>query len=245
MAHFRRGRSCVGCLRGGQLNTRRRSTLSLQPMIPDHVYHLVEAPNWPSVQRHGLLSTRELLRLTDVPPDAQEHIATTQRLRLTALSDQVGIRDQLPIPPIALQKCLVGITPPQWYALLNQMVFFWCDRERLNRQLRACGGRPQIVLTLDTKQLLARYAERVALTPFNTGNARRKPAIRGRATFVPYLTWLASGWRSEAEALGVRQRLCSHSPVELTVPGAVPDATEFTVGIEYVRSDNSFRNRNA
>jgi hypothetical protein len=132
------------------------------------------------------------------------------------------------------------MTPPQWYALLNQMVFFWCDRERLNRQLRACGGRPQIVLTLDTKQLLARYAERVALTPFNTGNARRKPAIRGRATFVPYLTWLASGWRSEAEALGVRLRLCSHSPVELTVVGAVPDATEFTVGIEHVRSDNSF-----
>jgi hypothetical protein len=60
-------------------------------MVPDHVYHLVEACNWPSVQRHGLLSTRELLRLTGVPPAAREDIATTQRLRLTVLSDQVGI----------------------------------------------------------------------------------------------------------------------------------------------------------
>jgi hypothetical protein len=65
-------------------------------VIPDHVYHLVEARNWASVRRHGLLSTRELLRLTGVPPAAQEDIATTQRLRLTLLSDQVGIRDQLP-----------------------------------------------------------------------------------------------------------------------------------------------------
>ena len=212
-----------------------------RPIIPDHVYHLVEASNWPSVQRHGLLSTRELLRLTGLAPAVQERLATTQRLRLTPLSDQVGIRDQLPMPPAALRKCLVGMTPPEWYALLNQMVFFWCDRERLDRQLRACGRRPQIVLTLETKQLLARYAERVALTPFNTGHARRKPAIRGRATFVPYSVWLASGWSSEAEALGARQRLSNHPPVELTVANAVPDAAEFTVGIEHVPSHLSFR----
>src|SRR5207248_7993184 len=61
--------------------------------------------------------------------------------------------------------------PAQWYALLNRLVFFWCDRDRLNRQLGACNGRAQIVLTVDTKQLLARHARHVALTPFNTGNA--------------------------------------------------------------------------
>ena len=138
-------------------------------MIPDRVYHLVEASNWPSVQSHGLLSACELFRLTDVPIEAQVRISTTQRLQLTALSDQVAIRDQLLMPSAALQKCLVGMTPAEWYALLNQMLFFWCDRERLNRQLKACGGRPQVVLTLDTKRLLARHADRVALTPFNTG----------------------------------------------------------------------------
>ena len=210
--------------------------ISPRMMIPDRVYHLVEASNWPSVQSHGLLSAYELFRLTDVPIEAQVRISTTQRLQQTALSDQVAIRDQLPMPPAALRKCLVGMTPAEWYALLNRMLFFWCDRERLNRQLKACGGRPQVVLTLDTKRLLARHADRVALTPFNTGNARRKPAIRGRATFVPYPDWLASAWRSEAEGLGIRERPPSHSPVELTVKGSVRDAAEFTVGIEYVCS---------
>jgi hypothetical protein len=205
-------------------------------MIPNHVYHLVEASNWGSVKRHGLLSACELLRLTNVPTEDQEQISTTQRLQLTALSDQVAIRDQLPMPPTALQKCLVGVTPAQWYALLNQMVFFWCDRDRLNRQLNACGGRPQVVLTLDTNQLLARHADSVALTPFNTGNARRKPAIRGRATFVPYSAWLASAWRSEAQALGIRERPSTHPPAELTVARCVRDVAQLMVGIEYVPS---------
>jgi Family of unknown function (DUF7002) len=208
-------------------------------MIPNQVYHLVEAANWPSVQRHGLLSTLELLRLTGISPAARQQISTTQRLRRTVLSDQVAIRDQVPMPADALQKCLIGMTPAQWYSLLNGMVFFWCDRDRLNRQLGACGGLPQIVLTLDTRPLLVRHARRVALTPFNTGNARRKPAIRGRATFVPYAIWLASAWRSEAEAMGVRERPSGHAPVEFTVAGALRDVTELIVDIEYLHYDRS------
>lgn len=213
--------------------------------IPNQVYHLVEAANWPSVQRHGLLSTRELLRLTGLSPAARKRISTAQRLRHTPLSDGMAIRDQVPMPADALRKCLIGMTPAEWYSLLNGMVFFWCDRDRLNRQLSACGERPQIVLTLDTKRLLARHAQRVAMTPFNTGNARRKPAIRGRATFVPYTIWLASAWRSEAEALGVRERPSSHAPVELTVAGALRDVAEFISNIEHVHVDGSPRAHNA
>ena len=203
------------------------------------MYHLVDAGNWPSVQRHGLLSTQGLLRLTGLSPAARKRISTAQRLRHTVLSDGVAIRDQLPMPADALRKCLIGMTPAEWYSLLNGMVFFWCDRDRLNRQLSACGERPQIVLTLDTKRLLARHAQRVTITPFNTGNARRKPAIRGRATFVPYTTWLASAWRSESDALGVRERPSSHAPVELTVAGAVRDIAEFILNVEHVHVDGS------
>ena len=213
--------------------------------IPNQVYHLLEAANWPSVQRRGLLSTQELLRLTDLSPAARERIATTQRLRHTVLSDDLAIRDQVPMPADALRKCLIGMSPAEWYALLNGMVFFWCDRDRLNRQLGACGGRPQIVLTLDTERLLARHAQRVALTPFNTGNARRRPAIRGRATFVPYAMWLASGWCSESEALGIRERPSSHAPVELTVAGAVRDAAEFILKVEHVQVDDFPREHDA
>jgi hypothetical protein len=87
---------------------------------------------------------------------------------------------------------------------------------------------------VDTKQLLARHARRVALTPFNTGNTRRKPAIRGQATIVPYATWDETAWRSEAEVLGILERPSSHAPVELTVAAAVRDVAEFIVGVEHV-----------
>jgi len=210
---------------------------SVYVMIPDQVYHLVETSNWPSVQRHGLLSAHELMRLAGLSPADRKRVSTTQRLRHTMLSDHVAIRDQAPMPADALQKCLVGMSPAEWYALLNRLVFFWCDRDRLNRQLGACNGRAQIVLTVDTKQLLARHARRVALTPFNTGNARRKPAIRGQATFVPYATWVESAWRSEAEMLGILERPSSHAPVELTVAAAVRDVAEFILGVEHVGAD--------
>jgi hypothetical protein len=59
---------------------------------------------------------------------------------------------------------------------------------------RACEPRPQIELTLDTKRLLYRYAEAASLSPINSGNARRKPPLRGLSTFVPYGRWLESGW---------------------------------------------------
>ncbi len=202
--------------------------------LPSQVYHLVEEPNWPSVQRHGLLSARELMRLAGLSPTARRRLSHAQRRALTPLADQVTIRDQLPMPAGALQRCLVGMTPAQWYDLLNGMVFFWCDRARMERMLGACGGRPQVLLTLDTAALLARHAAAAFVTPFNTGNARRRPAVRGRATFVPLATWLASGWRAEAEALPVRERSRRHAPVELTVAGAVRDAGEFIVGVEHI-----------
>lgn len=201
--------------------------------IPSQVYHLVEASNWSSVQRHGLLSTLELLRLAGVSAEDRKRLSTTQRLRHTILSDEIAIRDQVPMPTEALQRCLVGMAPADWYALLNRKVFFWCSRDRLNRQLRACNNRPQVILTLDTQRLVARHAQGITLTPFNTGNARRKPAIRGQATFVPFHIWLESAWRSEAESLGVSERPSSHPPVELTVEGGVRDVTEFITEIEY------------
>ena len=143
------------------------------------------------------------------------------------LSDGCVLRDQMPMPPSALEKCLVGVSPAQWYELLNSKVFFWFDLKRLERQRRAVGGEDQIVLVIDTERLLAQHEAHAAVSPFNTGNARRKPAPRSPATFVPVRTWLASGWESEADALGRAPRSPAHKPVELVVADAVPDVMEF------------------
>lgn len=196
---------------------------------PERVYHLAEASNWPAIQREGLHCASALLDRAGLAGEERRRWEREQRPEHAALPTGAWIRDQRPMPPDALARCLVGLTPGEWYALINSRVFFWVDCERLNRQRAACSSRPQVVLTVDAPRLVEAYADRVAVTPFNTGNARRKPAIRSAATFVPYRVWAASGWASEAAELGTRPRSRSHAPVELTVAGSIPDILRFVV----------------
>jgi hypothetical protein len=205
------------------------------------VYHLAEAENWPSIQRHGLLSTRTLLDRIGMGGACRTAIERAHRPNRTILPTGLVIRDQKPIPPAALGLCLVGLTASRWYELLNSKVFFWFDHKRLNRQRRACSRSPQVVLILSSDRLLRRYAAQTALTPINTGNARRKPALRGAATFVPYSVWAHSAWLSEAQALGTRPRLRTHPPVELTVTDAVPDVMEFVLSVQYLAPNEYLR----
>jgi hypothetical protein len=198
------------------------------------VYHLAEAENWPSIQQYGLLSTRALLDRVGMYGPARAAVVRAHRPHRTILPTGWIIRDQKPMPPTALERCLVGLTASQWYELLNSKVFFWFDPERLNRQRRACRRFPQVVLRIASDQLLRRHAAQTALTPINTGNARRKPAVRGAATFVPSTVWADSAWQSEAQALGTRPRPWRHSPVELTVTDSVPDVMKFVVSVQYL-----------
>jgi len=199
--------------------------------LPNTVYHLAEESNWPSIQRDGLLSASKLLDAAGLACADRTRLERAQRLAHTELPTGVQIRDQRPMPPAALEACLVGLTPAEWYALINSRVFFWFDPNRLNRHRAACKPRPQVVLAVDTAKLVDTYREEVAVTPINTGNARRKPARRGTATFVAYAAWVESGWESEALALGVPMRKRSRQPVEVTVAGSVPDVLRFVVGV--------------
>jgi hypothetical protein len=204
------------------------------------IYHLADRVNWPSINRYGLLSTHALLDLVEVSWRARMHIERRHRADQVVLPNGIVIRDQKPMPPAALERCLRGLTPIEWYALLNKKVFFWFDVERLNRMRQACCQRPQVVMIIDTQRLLARHAERVALAPINTGNARRQPALRGPQTFVPYPLWIESGWTSETEALGTRRRPRSHRPVELTITHAAPDIMDFVVDVRQLGSGELF-----
>lgn len=208
--------------------------------LPERVYHLAEASNWAAIQREGLHCASTLLDRAGIVGKDRRRWEQEQRPKHAALPDGTWIRDQRPMPPDALARCLVGMTPAQWYALLNGKVFFWFDTERLNRQRAACSSRPQVVLVVDALRLAEAYADRVALTPFNTGNARRRPATRGGATFVPYRTWLDSGWATEAALLGVRERSRSHAPVEFTVSGSIPDILTFAVDVRPLAPDQLF-----
>ena len=208
--------------------------------LPQRIYHLAEAANLPSIRRHGLLSTTVLLDRAGLRGEQRNRFEWCQRLEHRKLPNDVYVRDQRPLPEEALRKCLFGMTPSQWYALINSKVFFWFDVDRLNRQRAACEPRPQVVLEVDTMRLVARHAARIALSRINTGNARRRPARRGRCTFVPYGMWVKSGWLSETKELGTRSYERSQAPVELTVADAVMDIMDVVVGIHRLESGETF-----
>ncbi|HTK86985.1 MAG TPA: hypothetical protein VL329_04600 [Nitrospiraceae bacterium] len=209
--------------------------------LPAQIFHLAEASNWPSIQRHGLLSTSALLDLAGVRGEKRAPFERRHRTVHTALPNGTHVRDQKPMFPQALARCVIGMSPEDWYHVINSKVFFWLDPARVDRQRNACEPRPQIVLVVDTQQLVARYVKTVSLSPINTGNARRKPAVRGYSTFVPYGVWLQSGWSSEAAGVGTRGRARSHRPVELTIDGAVPDIMNMVVRMCPLGPGESFR----
>jgi hypothetical protein len=209
--------------------------------LPAHIFHLAEAANWPSIQRHGLLSTSGLLDLAGIWGTERDRFERQHRPVHTELPNGVQIRDQKPMPPQALAQCVVGMSSEDWYRAVNAKVFFWLDPARVDRQRGACGRRPQIVLIVDTQRLLARYAMHISLSPINTGHARRKPVMRGQSTFVPYGVWLESAWSAEASGLNTRVRARSHRPVELTVHEAVPDIMDMVVHVCRLEPGEPFR----
>lgn len=208
--------------------------------LPRHIYHLAEAANWPSIQKLGLLPAEALIDRLGIAGRERARLLGEQRRRHVVLSGGCEIRDQRPMPAGALSTCLIGMTPAAWYRLINSYVFFWLDPGRMNRQRAACGARPQVVLVIDAAALVGQYGNCAALTPINTGHARRRPAARGAATFVPYRAWLASGWTSEAAALGTKLRPSSHPPAELAIAGSIPDITRYLVHTVELAADMPF-----
>ena len=189
----------------------------------DRLYHLADADNVPSILKHGLLSTERLLGLTGVAETERAAFLRLQRRDSLRLAEGVTIRDQRPMPPSALAQALDdGLEPGDWYALLNSYVFLWPDRERMDRQRRSCGDRPQVILTFDAVALFDHFGAQALLSPINSGNARRKPTRRGRDTLVPYATWLQEGWPT-------RQR--SHPPAEVLFGCVLPAHAPYLIDI--------------
>lgn len=151
------------------------------------LYHMAEASMWPSIQRHGLLSTSALLDLYGVTGAERARIERTRRPDFIAVEHakhgQVLIRDQKPMTDATLAPVLIDMTPAEWYALLNERVFFWVGEERLKGLLGAYRHRDNLVLVLDTAKVMAKHAAQTTLSPINSGYTRRWAVRRGRETF--------------------------------------------------------------
>ena len=158
------------------------------------LYHMAEASMWPSIQRHGLLSTSTLLDLYGVAGAERKRIEHTRRPDFISVTHarhgQVLIRDQKPMSDATLAPVLDdGMTPAEWYALLNERVFFWVNETRLKGLLAAYRHRENLVLVLDTATVMARHAAQTTLSPINSGYSRRWAVRRGRETFQSIAAW--------------------------------------------------------
>lgn len=187
------------------------------------IYHMAEKDNWDSICKHGLLSTSALLDLFEYEGKARAKIESEYRpktLRIThGEHGEASIRDQYPMSDRAcLLRSLVGITPQEWFELLNGKTFFWADTTGLNRMLGAMlyRQRSHLVFTVDTGKLIARHADDVTLSSFNSGSlyGRNAEQPRSRDTFKPV------GRHTERWV------------AEFAVDYSVPDIFDFTISVE-------------
>lgn len=151
---------------------------------------MAEQDTWESVRRHGLLSTTALLDLYEVAGSLRERLESQRRPESVEIEHpefgKAVIRDQKPLNEKLLLKCLRGMTPQEWYRVLNGKVFFWTERSRLERFL--CAGAYKLafhdVLVVDTASLLSAHIDAVTLCRINSGATYfMNPAERGQNTF--------------------------------------------------------------
>jgi hypothetical protein len=137
------------------------------------LYHMAHAGAWPSIQKHGLRSTSALLDLYGITGQKRFNYESSHRLESYAIENIVHgsaiIRDQKPMPPKLLERCLTDGTPRKWYEHLNNKVFFWPTEDRLQKMLHTYRHEPRIVLTISTEQLLTHHKKDVAISPINSG----------------------------------------------------------------------------
>lgn len=190
------------------------------------LYHMAECGSWPSIQRHGLLSTSALLDLYEVEGTQRQALEATRRLEGVMLQrnglEGAMLRDQKPMDDDGLARCLDGgLTPTDWYRLLNGKVFFWLTRSRLQRLLdaRPYRGRAHEVLELDASAVVSAYRDAITFSAINSGATRPFPARRGPETFLPIAAYPYDAWRAK--------RPPGERIVEFAVGHAMPDAARF------------------
>jgi len=195
-----------------------------------YLWHMAENGSWPSIRDHGLLSTSALLNRFEINDADRAAIERERRAQCYTISKEgipdAVIRDQKPMSDEALKKCLRdGLTPGDWYRILNARTFFWLSKTRLRRLLgaRAYRHRPQTVLTIDTRSLVEVHFNRIELSSINSGSTIFNPVPRGRRTFLPIHEYDFEGW--------CKKRRREDAVAELVVREGVPDIKDHVIAV--------------
>jgi uncharacterized protein DUF7002 len=194
------------------------------------LYHMATRDSWPLIQKHGLLSTVKLAELFELSCYARIALTTQRRPKAALLSHprlgKATVRDQIPLLERDLVRCLQdGLSPSDWYRILNERVFFWFTELRVQRLLCASANRLEehVVLKLRSAELIRDHYVKIELSPINSGATRPFPAPRGRDTFLPIADYPYAEWR--------KRRPKCEAAVELTVLGGVPNIADYVASI--------------
>ena len=189
------------------------------------LYHVTAVENWETIQQHGLLSTSTLLDLFEVDGNRRFRIAHQRRPDFVMLEHPVHgraiLRDNKPLIESKLNNCLKdGLTPKDWYAILNDRVFFWPTWQRVETLLKAAAYRSSrhLVIEVPTDQLIEGYSDRIELSPMNSGATVPFAHPRGLNTFTALDEYDFDEWR--------RKRGPGKAVVEVAVLDAVEGLTE-------------------
>jgi hypothetical protein len=204
------------------------SNRQLLARLYPRLFHMSHAGSFPSIQKHGLLSTTALLELFEVDGKRRTMLEEHRRSQSEAITHPIHgramLRDQGPLNEQKLAKALQdGLSPRDWCKLLNQKVFFWGPETRLKilQSARLYEAHRQTIIEVDTARFLERYADRVSLCRINSGSTQPMAWDRGKNTFLPL----------ESYPLGERLRKygVKNAVAEVTVEYSVPDIQDFVV----------------
>lgn len=203
--------------------------MKIEKLLADckYLYHMAEDGSWPNIERRGLLSTSGLLTLYKYSGDERKPYESEWRSCRMSIScdgmEDAWLRDQIPMPPEELKKCLQGgIGPSEWYDFINKRIFFWTTCKSLEMFLAAKEYKniPQTVIKVNTKLLLEKYVSHITLSSINSGStyydSRKltKPRSRSLTTFQQIEDYNAP-WITE-----------------LVVENGIPDIVDLTVSVE-------------
>lgn len=189
---------------------------------------MAHAGAWPNIERFGLLSTTALLDLFEIEGERREQLESSRRPKSEEISHpqygKVLLRDQIPLNEKKLANALQdGLTPRDWYRILNRRAYFWGPESRLKvlREAREYNHQRQTIVVIDTRQLVARHRERITLCHMNSGATQPMAFPRGLGTFVPIDLYPLT------ERL--RKYGAQNAVAEVTVDYSVSDLREFVL----------------
>lgn len=157
------------------------------------LYHIARGGSWPSIEQHGLLSSKMLLRSYGKSDGEIAMLTRARRPHWVAVDcpgrPQAMLRDQKPLTDGGLRRALRGTVEPwQWYELINSMVFFWPTKARLKTMISAAAykGVTHDVLVVNTRALVELEEPKIRLSRMNSGCTRPFPHPRGLNLFKPF-----------------------------------------------------------